>query len=422
MRGLQAAALILVTLTTAPATRQPPPTPATQETARPAATLARPADALYPTGSLVIAYTLERASDRVDIDILDAKGAVMAGWTGWVGNPPTDPAGRLKIPGALTLAGTHSLTWDLHASGYLAATDPGWPMRPQAGPLVPPGRYVVQLTAHGKVYRQGFRIVADPPIDGKAREVLQARFDLAMAVRAQAITATAAINRAWAIRQPLERLVKTASDHERASAGLDLLRRVDAVVGSRQEGWPASMGLVPIHEALASLGREVAEGPGPTADQRMRLEALSAAMVSQASAAATLGDIAYAWFKQAPPPAPEEAAPPPVVPPGPPRAPGDKVYTSNEPGLTMPRALHQQKPRYTARMMQAKIQGVVMLSVIVEPDGTVRDVTVRRGLHPDLDAEAIRAAREWRFSPGVKDGKAVPVRVGLEMAFSLRRP
>jgi TonB family protein len=37
-----------------------------------------------------------------------------------------------------------------------------------------------------------------------------------------------------------------------------------------------------------------------------------------------------------------------------------------------------------------------------------------------LDAEAVKAVKQWVFDPGTKDGKAVPVLVQIEMSFSLK--
>jgi TonB family protein len=44
---------------------------------------------------------------------------------------------------------------------------------------------------------------------------------------------------------------------------------------------------------------------------------------------------------------------------------------------------------------------------------------VRRSLDPELDAYAVAAARRWRFTPAMRDNKAVAVWVGLEMKFRL---
>ena len=86
----------------------------------------------------------------------------------------------------------------------------------------------------------------------------------------------------------------------------------------------------------------------------------------------------------------------------------------------MPRVISGPKPTYTRQAMQAKIEGTVTLSAVVEKDGTVGDVKVVTSLNPDLDQQAIVAARNWRFEPGRKDDKPVPVQITLEMTFTLK--
>jgi TonB family protein len=76
--------------------------------------------------------------------------------------------------------------------------------------------------------------------------------------------------------------------------------------------------------------------------------------------------------------------------------------------------------QYTAEARRAGIQGTVLLDCVVLVDGTVGDVRVGKHLDPDLDAEAIRALRQWRFTPGEKDGRAVPVQISVELSFLLR--
>jgi TonB family protein len=39
-----------------------------------------------------------------------------------------------------------------------------------------------------------------------------------------------------------------------------------------------------------------------------------------------------------------------------------------------------------------------------------------------LDEAAVRAASQWRFEPGRRDGKPVPVLITVEMTFALRDP
>jgi len=85
-----------------------------------------------------------------------------------------------------------------------------------------------------------------------------------------------------------------------------------------------------------------------------------------------------------------------------------------------PVLIREVKPIYTEDAKNRKVQGSVELSVVVRADGSVGDTQVTRSLDPDLDQEAIKAARQWRFRPGTKDGDPVNVQVAIEMSFTLR--
>jgi len=91
-------------------------------------------------------------------------------------------------------------------------------------------------------------------------------------------------------------------------------------------------------------------------------------------------------------------------------------------GVLVPTLLREVHPRYTAEAMLAKVQGTVWLDCVVLPDGTVGEVEVVRSLDTTfgLDREAIRAARQWRFRPGTRDGEPVAVLVTIELSFRLR--
>ncbi len=64
----------------------------------------------------------------------------------------------------------------------------------------------------------------------------------------------------------------------------------------------------------------------------------------------------------------------------------------------------------------------MVVECIIMPDGSVGDVQVVKSLDPTfgLDQEAIKAAKQWRFVPGKKQGQPVPVLVTIELAFNLR--
>jgi protein TonB len=97
------------------------------------------------------------------------------------------------------------------------------------------------------------------------------------------------------------------------------------------------------------------------------------------------------------------------------------VYTPVQ-GVTTPRVVKEVKPQYTNEAKAAGIQGAVELDVVVLEDGSVGDVKVTKSLDTvhGLDDEAVKAMKQWVFEPGKKDGKAVPVRVNVEMTFTLK--
>jgi TonB family protein len=90
--------------------------------------------------------------------------------------------------------------------------------------------------------------------------------------------------------------------------------------------------------------------------------------------------------------------------------------------VTFPTVIMQVKPDYTPEAQAARIEGSVVLEVVVLADGQVGDVTVQQSLDSKLglDQEAVKAAKQWTFKPGTKDGKPVAVRVHLEMTFRLK--
>ena len=100
---------------------------------------------------------------------------------------------------------------------------------------------------------------------------------------------------------------------------------------------------------------------------------------------------------------------------------GGGVYRIGS-GVESPRLVRSVRPNYTSEAMRAKVQGVVRLEGVVRPDGSVSDVRVLRSLDPvfGLDEEVVRAARQFRFTPGTRFGQPVSVLVSFEIEFTLR--
>ena len=90
--------------------------------------------------------------------------------------------------------------------------------------------------------------------------------------------------------------------------------------------------------------------------------------------------------------------------------------------VSLPAVVKQVQPDYTPEAKAARIEGTVLLNTVVLADGTIGDVAVARSLDRTLglDQQAVKAMKQWEFTPGMKDGKTVAVRVQVEMAFTLK--
>jgi protein TonB len=89
-------------------------------------------------------------------------------------------------------------------------------------------------------------------------------------------------------------------------------------------------------------------------------------------------------------------------------------------GVTPPRLLREVKAQYTDEARRRGTTGNVVLEIIINRDGNVSDVTVRRGLGAGLDQRAIEAVRQWKFAPARRLGEPVDVIVEVAVEFMLR--
>jgi TonB family protein len=95
----------------------------------------------------------------------------------------------------------------------------------------------------------------------------------------------------------------------------------------------------------------------------------------------------------------------------------DAVRLGN--GVSAPRVISSREPPYSEDARKAKIQGTVMLSLIVDTNGKPVDVTVVLPLGQGLDEKAVEAVKTWRFQPGTKDGQPVSIQTTIEVSFRL---
>lgn len=145
------------------------------------------------------------------------------------------------------------------------------------------------------------------------------------------------------------------------------------------------------------------------APQSIAIEALDVFDAAPTDAVGTIpgmtGDVPGALLGPRPPePAPRVTVPQPPVRPG---------------GIIRaPQKVHHVAPEYPSIARAARVSGIVILEALIREDGTVSEVKVLRSV-PLLDAPAVDAVRQWRFTPTLLNGVPVQVIMTVTVSFTL---
>jgi hypothetical protein len=143
------------------------------------------------------------------LEISDAKGQALKTWTVITGRATAAPQGRggFRQGGGSSLGirpepGMQRITWDLR---YPGPWTPGAPDGGPGGPMVPPGKYTVKLSAGGQTITRTLDLKSDPRVatDGVSDA------DIAEQVRFQ-LQVRDAISDARRLQQRLEEAMKKA--------------------------------------------------------------------------------------------------------------------------------------------------------------------------------------------------------------------
>src|SRR3954467_370784 len=90
-------------------------------------------------------------------------------------------------------------------------------------------------------------------------------------------------------------------------------------------------------------------------------------------------------------------------------------------GVIAPRAIYAPNPKYSELARRWRIQGIVVLALIVDKSGHPQDVKVISSLGYGLDEQALETVKTWKFEPGRKGGGPVSVYSDIEVSFRLYR-
>ena len=90
--------------------------------------------------------------------------------------------------------------------------------------------------------------------------------------------------------------------------------------------------------------------------------------------------------------------------------------------VTRPEVLHVVNPGYPAAAMRKGVEGTVVVSILVSPEGDVEAVRILRSADSSygLDDAAVAAVAKWKFRPAVRDGKPIRVWTSYPVVFRLR--
>src|SRR4029077_15423537 len=88
--------------------------------------------------------------------------------------------------------------------------------------------------------------------------------------------------------------------------------------------------------------------------------------------------------------------------------------------ISAPRTLRKGDPKYPPTLIKERVEGEVVLYAVIRRDGSVDSIQLAHGIDEQLDANAIEALKQWKFSPGTKQGLPVDVEAIVHIPFHLR--
>jgi photosystem II stability/assembly factor-like uncharacterized protein len=221
-----------------------------------------------PPAGAIIDYAFKAApSGEVSVEIIDPQGSVIRHLSSTrsdkVQQPPEWPDQKIpddKIPAA---AGMNRLVWDLRMSDPVQIPGAFYAGPTPRGPLVPPGRYQVRLTAEGQTLTAPLTVIADPRVKG-SEAAIDAKAALALAVWRDIDRLHKAVN---AIRAARAALPPTATGQAaRMTAIEEALMQVNMKGSEANLAYPGML-----NERLATFALSLDDADRPPTEQTLAL-------------------------------------------------------------------------------------------------------------------------------------------------------
>ena len=170
----------------------------------------------------MIDYYLPAGAPKVSVEILDPGGRVIRSFDS------SERSVREEVPS--THAGANRFTWDLRYPGPV--TFPGIVLRyanPGQGPMAPPGRYAVRLSANGVTETQPLMIDRDPRLTDVTDADLQEQFKVAMEIRDETSRADQAVLRIRSLKTQMDKSAVEANDPKVAERTALIKSKLDEI-------------------------------------------------------------------------------------------------------------------------------------------------------------------------------------------------
>jgi hypothetical protein len=161
-------------------------------------------------------YYLKSAAEKVSIEILDASGQVVNGYSGVPvkeGDKPAAPPSEeefFRAPAARVAvkAGMNRFVWDMRCANAKDFPNMILWAGSTRGPMAPPATYQVRLTAAGQTLTQSFAIARNPNTPGVTNADLAEQFALALQIRDRVTQANETVIRIRSVKDQVADRVK----------------------------------------------------------------------------------------------------------------------------------------------------------------------------------------------------------------------
>lgn len=99
----------------------------------------------------------------------------------------------------------------------------------------------------------------------------------------------------------------------------------------------------------------------------------------------------------------------------------ERVVTAGQDGVEAPKRTRTVNPVYPQEALAQGIRGIVILEVLIDPQGKVTSAQIIRSI-AGLDEAALEAVRKWEYAVTKVDGQPVSVKLTVPITFAMKVP